>query len=264
MTTTRALTLVVAMVFGGTAPSFNAVAAGTADTSPPLAPAAVLTILQTRYPATHFDSVKVSPLPGLFEVTMGKNIAYVEPSGRYFLFGHLYDMPGNRDLTADAGPADSASPPRSADWSSLPVEDAFLLQAGRGGKTLALFSDPQCGYCRQLEATLAAMPELTVRLYPLPQLAGSEPLVTQIWCATDRAGEWKATSRAPHATVARRACDTGALFRNRVLAQRLGIRGTPTLVAMDGRMLPGAVDAIALRRWLAEVPTHAQMEVSPQ
>lgn len=231
-------------------------------------PDEVLTALKQRYPATHFDAVKPSPVAGLFEVTMGKNVAYVEPTGRYFLFGHLYDMPGNRDLTADAMPADSPVKERLVDWTSLPPADGILIQQGRGAE-IVVFSDPLCSYCRRLEATLASMPDVTVRLYPLPLLTGSDRLVGDIWCATDPAAAWAALTKGkgpPRASTAVPVrCDTAAIERNRALAQRLGVRGTPTIVASDGRMLAGAVDASALRHWLADSsPSHARMETSPQ
>ena len=60
----------------------------------------MLTRLRTAYPSTQFDAVRPSEIPGLFEVSMGRNVAYVEPKGRYFLFGHLYDLPANDDITA--------------------------------------------------------------------------------------------------------------------------------------------------------------------
>jgi thiol:disulfide interchange protein DsbC len=57
--------------------------------------------LQSLYPATRFGAVNTTPWPGVFEVVMGANLAYVDETGQYFLFGHLYDMKAQRDLTAE-------------------------------------------------------------------------------------------------------------------------------------------------------------------
>jgi thiol:disulfide interchange protein DsbC len=57
--------------------------------------------LQALYPSTRFGAVNPTPWPGVFEVVMGTNLAYVDQSGQYFLFGHLYDMKSQRDLTAE-------------------------------------------------------------------------------------------------------------------------------------------------------------------
>ena len=57
--------------------------------------------LQALYPSTRFGEIRPTPWPGVFEVAMGANLAYVDASGQYFLFGHLYDMKAQRDLTAE-------------------------------------------------------------------------------------------------------------------------------------------------------------------
>ena len=57
--------------------------------------------LQGLYPATRFGEVNTTPWPGVFEVVMGANLAYVDETGQYFLFGHFYDMKAQRDLTAE-------------------------------------------------------------------------------------------------------------------------------------------------------------------
>src|ERR1039457_2224343 len=53
--------------------------------------------LQQRYPNTKFGDIQRTPLPGVWEVWMGANIAFVGEDGRYFLFGHLYDMQTQTD-----------------------------------------------------------------------------------------------------------------------------------------------------------------------
>ncbi len=57
--------------------------------------------LKELYPNTQVSTVIDTPVAGIFEVIMGRNIAYTDEHGRYFLFGHLFDMPAQRDLTAE-------------------------------------------------------------------------------------------------------------------------------------------------------------------
>ena len=76
--------------------------------------------LKRLYPGTAFDAVAASPVPGLSEVVMGTNVAYVDPSGRYFLFGRLFDMQHQRDLTAERIEQLSA-----IDFGALPLEAAI-------------------------------------------------------------------------------------------------------------------------------------------
>ena len=48
--------------------------------------------LKEKYPATRIERVDPSEIPALYEVVMGQNVAYTDASGRYFVFGHLFDM----------------------------------------------------------------------------------------------------------------------------------------------------------------------------
>ena len=106
--------------------------------------------LQKAYPATHFGALHWSAIPGLYEVEMGKNLVYVETSGQYFLFGHLFDMREQKDLTA-ANLAHRNPPIKSM---ALPFNDALTEVRGNGQRLLIIFSDPDCPYCRQLERSL--------------------------------------------------------------------------------------------------------------
>src|ERR1700724_54590 len=61
---------------------------------------ALLQKLKRMYPATQWSTVSRTPLAGVYEAVMGSNIAYVGSDGRHFLFGHLFDMRTQTDLTA--------------------------------------------------------------------------------------------------------------------------------------------------------------------
>jgi thiol:disulfide interchange protein DsbC len=202
--------------------------------------------LKVLYPATRFDMVTRATVPNLYEVTMGKNVAYVEPSGRYFLFGHVWDMQARKDLTADRKTAlDKVDP------SALPKELAIRSVRGSGRRVLYVMADPQCGYCRQLERALAEVDDVSVYTFVLPILGlESRRLAADVWCAPDREAAWRdwmLRSVAPPA--ARPGCDTPFAAIER-LAESMGIAATPALVAMDGRKYAGALPAAELNAWL--------------
>ena len=52
--------------------------------------------------------------------------------------------------------------------------------------------------------------------------------------------------------------------RNVALGERLGINGTPTLIAFDGRMLAGAATKDQIEAWLQRSPVSAQQGASSQ
>ena len=85
--------------------------AGSAYAGDSLKETAVMATLKQKYPSTVIKSVSSTNLPGVYEVMMGKNVAYVEESGRYFLFGHMFDMQTQTDLTAPKKGRQAAADP---------------------------------------------------------------------------------------------------------------------------------------------------------
>ena len=204
--------------------------------------------LKAAYPGTSFRDIRPTPLPGIYEVSMGRNLAYVGSDARYFLFGHLYDMREQRDLTADRLEA-----ARRIDFASLPLADAITTVRGNGSRVLAVFSDPDCPYCRRLEQELAKLDNVTVHtfLYPLVELhPEARQRAIAVWCAPDRAAAWQAlmvNGKAPPAAECAHSVD-----RNIALARKLGLEGTPALFDVRGRHLAGAAPAQRIEEFLGE------------
>ena len=211
-------------------------------------PATVLeTHLKELYPGTQVTSVAPSALPGLFEVVMGRNIAYTDASGRYFLFGHLFDMPAQRDLTAER-----KDQLQRIDFGALPLADAIKTVRGRGSRVLAVFSDPDCPYCKRLEPELVKLNDVTIYtfLMPLTQLhPNARANAIAVWCATNRAKAWLVFML--HGQIDKSRDCENPVDRNVALGERLQINGTPTLIASDGRVMPGAASAAQIETWLA-------------
>ena len=245
----------------------------------------LLTQLRSLYPATHFKSVSTTPWPGVFEVAMGANLAYVDASGRHFLFGHLYDMREQRDLTAERRQVLSR-----IDVKDLPLSDAITEVRGNGSRFLAVFSDPDCPYCKRLEVDLQDMTDVTIHTFVMP-LASLHPQAREkavkVWCATgsDASGSSDARQRMARRVEAWHALMRGSstseaakldrqvpqattdcdhpIDRNVELGQSLGIHGTPTLVAGDGRMLQGASGLQQVEVWLDAHSPKATTRVQP-
>ena len=237
------------------------VAQSTTQTTAPSAtpPTSIAARLQSLYPATHFGVVNATSWPGVYEVLMGANIAYVDESGQYFLFGHLYDMKAQRDVTAEH--KDTLA---RIDFESLPLADAIKEVRGNGARVLAVFSDPDCPYCKRLESDLRNLTDVTLYTFLMP-IASLHPSAhdkaVAVWCAKDRVAAWNATMRQDH-TLPHAECPH-PIDRNIALGERLGIVGTPTLVAADGRMLPGAASKAQIEAWLTRSTASALTAESP-
>lgn len=204
--------------------------------------------LRELYPNTEFSAVTDSPVPGIFEVVMGRNIAYTDERGRYFLFGHLFDMPAQRDLTAER--KDELA---RIDFSQLPLKDAIKTVHGKGSRVVAVFSDPDCPYCRQLEPELAKVDDVTIYTFLMPLITlhpDARNKAISIWCGADRVKAW-AAFMLRNQTPASANCDH-PVDRNVALGERYQITGTPTLIAADGRVMPGAASAAQIEDWLAK------------
>ncbi len=210
--------------------------------------------LQSLYPATRFGAVNPTPWSGVYEVTMGANLAYVDESGRFFLFGHLFDMTSQRDLTVERKDALAR-----IDFRSLPLADAMKEVRGTGVRSLAIFADPDCPYCRRLEAEIRGLTDVTIYtfLMPIPSLhPEARGKAIAIWCAPDRITTWRALML-QNQNPAVRDCPH-PVDRNMALGEQLGISGTPTLVAGDGRILPGAASGAQVEAWLARGAASAE------
>jgi thiol:disulfide interchange protein DsbC len=203
--------------------------------------------LKSLYPSTTISSVRVSALPNLFEVVIGKSVAYVDMSGKYFLFGHLYDMATQTDITAQR--LDQLS---QVDFSTLPLQDAIKTVRGTGARKIAIFSDPDCPFCKVLEKNLVSLNDVTIYtfLFPIAQLhPTAKNKALNIWCSKNKNATWEDTMLRNAAPAAAQ-CDH-PLDRNIALAAKLGINGTPTLIAADGRLAPGAMPSEQIEAWLA-------------
>jgi thiol:disulfide interchange protein DsbC len=122
---------------------------------------------------------------------------------------------------------------------------------GNGQRQIAVFSDPGCGYCKQLEPELARIDNVTVYVFLYPVLGPDSQAKSQaIWCAKDKAKafeDWMLRNIAP--TPA--SCDSSAIQRNLALGKQHRITGTPTSFLPDGTRLPGAVPLEKIEQALA-------------
>lgn len=212
---------------------------------------AVVQNLKRLYPSTTFKEISSTPLPGVYQVVMGKNVAYVEETGRYFIFGHLYDMREQKDLTPQV--ANDQGEGRQIEFASLPLLDAIKTVRGKGTRKLAVFSDPDCPYCKRLEASLEKIEDVTIYtfLYPLEGLhPDAKRKSIAVWCSKNPSASWSAMMLKNEVPDAK--CDNHPIERIAKYAQDNGINGTPTLIFESGKSLPGAAPAERIEALLGE------------
>ncbi|MFG6443524.1 DsbC family protein [Roseateles sp. LKC17W] len=197
--------------------------------------------------APKIDEVKPSPVPGLWEIRIGNEIRYMDPTGVFLIEGELIDLKAKKNLTEER-----VNQINRVDFATLPFKDAVVWKSGNGKRRVAVFADPNCGYCKRFEASLQELKDVTVYTFLLPILGGDSPEKSRaIWCAKDRIGAWQGwmlRSEAPPKAAAN--CDSTAIDRNLALSRKIHVSGTPAILLEDGNRIPGAVGAVELERRL--------------
>ena len=198
------------------------------------------------------DEVRPTAMQGLYEVRIGTDVFYTDAKGNYVIQGELIDTKARRNLTEDR-----INKLTAVDFSELPLKDAFTIVRGDGKRKVAVFEDPNCGYCKRFERDMQNVNNVTVYLFLYPILSpDSAEKSRNIWCAKDRTKAWQdymLSDKAPESA----SCDTAALQRNLALGKKHKITGTPTLIFADGSRVPGAVNAKEVEKRLAEASNNA-------
>jgi len=195
------------------------------------------------------DEVSKSPMSGVYEVRInGAEIFYTDEQGNYLLQGNLIDVKARKNLTEAR--VEKLS---EVAFDKLPVNDAFKIVRGNGKRKLAVFEDPNCGYCKHFERDLKTVDNVTVYLFLYPVLgADSTAKARNIWCAKDKAkswNDWMSSEVKPDA--ASTDCDVAAVQRNVEFGRKYNITGTPTLIFSDGSRAPGAIPAAQVEQKLS-------------
>jgi len=188
-------------------------------------------------------------LPGLYEAVVpdgrgGKIIYYMDATGTFLINGHIFDTQAKKDLTAARIEALNG-----IDWAKLPLDKA-IISGDPKGVPVAVFTDPDCPFCKKLEHVLPNVKGLKIYtfLYPLVELHPQSKAKSEtIWCSKDR-------HKALQATMLDGENLKALTCKNPVdeivkLGTQLGVRGTPTLFANDGRKHAGTMTASQLEAW---------------
>lgn len=210
--------------------------------------------VQTLAPEARIKGIANSPVAGLYEVTLdgprGPLIVYATEKGDHLLLGELLDVNARRNLTAERMDRLTA-----VDFDKLPLGQAIKVVKGNGKRRLAVFSDPDCPYCRKLEPELAKLNNVTIYTfpYPLPMHPDAGRKSKLVWCAPDRARAWDdlmLRGKLPERDKAD--CDN-PVDENLALGGRLNIQGTPAIIFANGQRVPGYVEAARLEQMLNQV-----------
>lgn len=193
------------------------------------------------------EEVSKTPVPGLYEIRVNENdIYYTDAQGNYLIQGSIIDVRQRRNLTEER--VDKLT---AVSFDSLPLKDAFTVVRGNGQRKVAVFADPNCGYCKRFERDLGKIDNITVHTFLYPILSqDSADKSKNIWCSKDKGKSWQDWMFDDQVPAAAN-CDTSALTRNLALGRKHKITGTPTLIFADGTRVPGALNTQQIEKLLA-------------
>jgi thiol:disulfide interchange protein DsbC len=200
-------------------------------------PADVRARVVARLPGAAPEDVTTSPIPGLYEVTMGGLIAYVSEDGKYLVSGSVYDLDTQVNLTASRRNAARAKALSSASESQMIV---FGPQNAR--MTVTVFTDIDCGFCRKFHSQMADMSKAGVRvrymMYPRTG-PGTESWrkAEQVWCSSDRRDALTRAKRGE--PLKAKSCGDGPIKTQYELGSDLGVEGTPAIFTQNGDYIGG-------------------------
>ncbi len=224
--------------------------AATAHAADDKTSAALRTRLGDVLPGASIGEIKPLPASGLYEVVYdGSNVVYTDAAASLLFIGNLYRTGDKQNLT-EARKDELLR----VDFAALPLDKAFKIIKGDGRRQIAIFSDPDCPYCKKLEQELEGIDNVTIHtfLYPLPGLhPDAERKSKNVWCAPDRAvawREWMLNGKEP-ATPATE-CST-PIADIAELSKKLKITGTPGIVFANGKLVPGAIPRQRIEQLLA-------------
>ena len=195
------------------------------------------------------DSITKTPYGGLLEVRIGGDIFYTDAKGEYLFIGRIVDTKNFQDLTKAR--VDEINKIKFAD---LPFDSALKMVKGNGKRVIAVFEDPNCGYCKRFRQTLNEMENVTVYTFMYNILAEDSAVKSRnVWCSADRNKAWDEWMLKGKAADPAPANCTAPNDKILALGQKMKISGTPTVFFTDGTRIPGAIDLKALESKLASI-----------
>ena len=191
--------------------------------------------LESRLQGVKVEGVVKTPYLGLWEVRVGDELLYTDEKVSYIFSGNVLDGRNMKNLTEERLQKLTA-----IKFEDLPFSQAFKVVRGNGRRQLAIFEDPNCGFCKRFEQDLAKLDDVTVHVFLYPILSqNSVDKSKAVWCSSDRAKAWSDLMLGSGTPSASRGCDN-PVDKNIELGRRMRIDGTPTTFLANGQRIVGA------------------------
>jgi thiol:disulfide interchange protein DsbC len=204
--------------------------------------------LKKNAPEAPVDSVRKVNYGNLYEVVVGGDIYYTDETGGFIISGSIVDFKTKQNVTELRLRQINA-----IKWADLPLEQAVKITRGNGLRKVAIFEDPNCGYCKRFERDLLGVSDITVYVFLYPILAADSMEKSKaVWCANDRGKMWLDHMTRDAAISGDTKCET-PIGKILALGKEKRIQGTPTIIFENGERVPGAMTISDFEKKLAEL-----------
>ncbi|ENV35941.1 thiol:disulfide interchange protein [Acinetobacter sp. COS3] len=192
--------------------------------------------LSKQYPNIQVTNIQPTEMSGLYSANLDNQIIYLDENAEHMFIGSMVRLKDQKNLTKDL-----VLKQNSIDWKQLPLKDAIKTVKGNGKRQLAIFSDPNCPYCKKLEAELDKLNDVTIYTFIYPLKTQSIAVSKQVWCEANPAYAWKNLLQKNVQPKAKTCANP--IDRNLELGRKLGVQGTPTLIFGNGLKMVGGRSA---------------------
>lgn len=213
--------------------------------------------LKKRIPEAPVDSVRKVPYGGLYEVLVNGEIFYTDEKASFLFIGSVVDLKSKENVTEQR-----LRQVNKITFNDLPLDRAIKIVRGNGSRKVAIFEDPNCGYCKRFERDLQGVSDITVYVFLYPILSpDSVEKSKAIWCAADPGKSWIDTMTKEAIPTGDKSCPN-PLDKNIAFGREKKINGTPTIFFEDGERFPGAMSIADFQKKLASTKAAPPAKVS--
>lgn len=232
--------------------AFGAIAANAANNLDQVS-VTIKSNLKNNLPDLVVDRIIPTQISGIYEVDSGRKVFYVDSTGNYAFIGNLLDLKNKTSLTEQR--TDDLN---KIDWQKLPTDIAITRIIGNGQNRIAIFTDPDCPFCKRLEQeTISKLTNVKIYYYffPLPIHANAADDSRKILCSENpESAMISFMAKSQSLPTKNIKCNNAAKLSK---MQEIGndlvqVNGTPTIILPNGKIISGLVPADYLSRLIDE------------
>ena len=198
--------------------------------------------LTQQFPNLQVKDLKATEMKGMYSGVLDNDVVYVNEDAQHVFIGSMIRIKDKHNLTKDLVIQNN-----TIDFKKLPLQDAIKTVKGTGKHVLAVFSDPNCPYCKKLDSELASLKDVTIYTFMYPIKNQSVAPSKKVWCSPNKDYAWNKLIQNGTQPAAGYDC-INPIDRNLQLGRTLGIQGTPAIVFSNGFKVTGAYPATEIEK----------------